>query len=129
MRRVEGRLASVDYEWPEFRYRKERDVFVDSDLPTIRTQVEEIIILHALAGTGQARQYGVTPRGEVFPSQSFGYLREDDGRLYVNGLSPLIDEIGARFTRFRRHAGGRFYVEDRRIRDAASRRAVLLIEV
>jgi hypothetical protein len=128
-RRVERRLSVLDYDWPDLRYRKVREGFSGGEPLVIEADSEELIILHALAGTGDARQYGVTPRGEVYPSQNHGYLRESDGRLYVQGISPLIEELGAVFTAFRSNEGGRFYLEGRLVRDASSRRVVARIVI
>lgn len=83
--------------------------------------------MRALAMTGHDRQFGVTPRAEVFASRNHGYTHEDQ-RVYVTHLSPLIADIGWEFNRFRDGEGGRFYESNGTVVDAHSHLRVLRIQ-
>lgn len=95
-------------------------------LPALESELEEVLIFRALARTGDDRQFGVTPRSEIFASRSHGYTHENE-RLYITGLSPLIDDVAWHFNAWRSGTGGRLYESHDMIVDAASHRRVFLL--
>lgn len=84
------------------------------------------MILRMLSNTTD-HQFSVTQRqARVFAGDLRGYHREDE-RLYVTGLSPIIDEAVDLLHGLSAGRGGRFYVNDGCVERAHDRSAMLAI--
>jgi hypothetical protein len=71
----------------------------------------ELRVMRSLATTHPKGQFAVAKTGATFTASTKGFSRETD-RIYLTGLSPLIDAIGAFMFEFREDTdqgiGGRF---------------------
>lgn len=71
----------------------------------------ELLIVRAIARTYGAAQFGVTPNGEVFTTDTYGWSLPSGRREYVGGLSHLLDDAAELYMdwKIRERDGGRFY--------------------
>jgi hypothetical protein len=102
-----------------------------ADAPMVRAPEVEVLICRLLSATGTTRQYGVTTRGFVFTAAANGFSKEPE-RIYLSGLSPLLDDLEQCFFEFReggRVDGGRFYERGAKAFDARSGLVFAHIEV
>lgn len=86
--------------------------------PVLDVDPVELLIIRELAATSPAAQFGATPTGTVFTASTFGKSKEHE-RLYLSGLSPLLDTVAEIFNTQRSGEGGRFFESEGRIVDAA----------
>lgn len=87
----------------------------------------ELVIVHALAATKGDAQFTVSPNGAVSSTISNGWTI-NKGRIYISGLSPVIDDAASLLNQLRDLAGGRmFFTREHSFIDAATRRAFLRI--
>lgn len=70
----------------------------------------ETLIVRALSLTRGECQYTVTPNGAVFASEGNGWTIEGT-RIYVSGLSPLIDDAADILRQMRGPNGGRMFFD------------------
>lgn len=100
----------------------------DGGLPFIDVDPIELRIMRALAATHPKGQFAVAKTGAIFTAMTKGFSRERD-RIYLTGLSPLIDAIGAFVYEFREETdigiGGRFFEIDGWILDARTDARIL----
>lgn len=76
----------------------------------IGSDQEEILIVRALAVTRGECQYTVSTNGAVFASEASGWTI-DRTRVYVSGLSPLIDDAADILRQMRGSSGGRMFFD------------------
>lgn len=88
-----------------------RQAIQHGDVPMICHDAVERAIVYALARTWPSAQFSVDLNGLIFAGLLNGYHHKSD-RLYVSGLSKIIDEAGELLNSARCGAGGRFYVRD-----------------
>jgi len=77
--------------------------------PVVDADDVEIAIVALLAATANQWQFSSTPDGQMFTGMKRGYHREAE-RLYVTGLSEVIDTAAGRVESHRAGAGGRVYI-------------------
>lgn len=71
----------------------------------------ETIIVRALSLTRRSAQFTISPNGAVFATEQNGWTI-DGQRIYVSGLSPLIDDAADILQQMRDRSGGRMYFTD-----------------
>lgn len=84
---------------------------------TIEHDLSEWFLLHSLALTYPAHQFSVTPKGRVFAGYRHGNHREHH-RLYVTGLSEILDEAAILMHAATQGRGGRIYIASDQIQIA-----------
>lgn len=109
---------------PQHRFKRVEPSGLLRGAPVLDTDPVELLIIRELAVTSPAKQFGVTPAGTVFTASTFGKSQEHE-RLYVSGLSPLLDTVAEIFNGQRQGAGGRFFESDGLILDAADNVVVI----
>jgi hypothetical protein len=91
----------------------------------------EQLIMRVLSLTSPARQYGVSKNMLVFTTSANGWSRDAE-RVWLAGLSPLIDDVGQFYAEWRRaedgHLGGRFFERDGIVFDATNHRTLVRLE-
>jgi hypothetical protein len=97
------------------------------EVPTITHDEVEFAIVYALARTWPAAQFSVDARGLVFAVQLNGYHRKAD-RLYVAGLSTILDEAADLQYLTSHGAGGRFYIQNQAVQLADGRSVIARLE-
>lgn len=91
----------------------------------IRCDEPELVIVRLLSLTLPELQFSVTPDGYAFTGRRRGY-HEEDNRVYVSALSPVIDAAADAALDATGGAGGRIYVHAHaRIVEGAADRRVL----
>lgn len=128
-RRLERRLGSWDWR---------NDAPVESRLKNkvargvrakrvVGCDEEERVIAHALAITHGDGQFTVLPNGAVCATQSNGWTKEKV-RIFISGLSPLIDEAADIINQMTDGKGGRFFfTQDDTFIDAKDRLVFLSV--
>lgn len=83
-------------------------------IPVVEADEAEIAIVVLLAWTKRRYQFAATSsgRGLVYPSDRWGWLPPGDGRVYVDGLSDVLDTLGPLVISHREGVGGRFYIDE-----------------
>ena len=76
----------------------------------------ELLIVRAISRTRGAAQFGVTPQGRVFTTDTYGSSYHSGRREDVTGLSHLLDDAAELYLdwKIRERDGGRFYERDGR---------------
>lgn len=90
---------------------------------TIHHDLSEWFLLHSLALTHPAQQFSVTPDARVFAGYRNGNHREHD-RLYVTGLSHVLDEAAILMHAATQGRGGRIYIASDQIQIAKTNRVL-----
>jgi hypothetical protein len=90
----------------------------------------ELLIMRTLALTSPAHQYAVSKSLHVFATAVNGYSKDDE-RVWMSGLSPLVDDVGQFYADWRRqldgHIGGRFFERDGHVFDGPGRTKLLTL--
>lgn len=94
---------------------------------TVGSDEAERIIVRVLAMTRGDAQFTVSPSGACFATENNGWTKDKE-RIYISGLSPLIDDAAYILNQMRRNTGGRmFFTRSDEFLDALSRRAFLTL--
>jgi hypothetical protein len=87
-------------------------------VPAFRREAHpiELLIVRAISRTSGAAQFGVTPQGKVFTTDTYGWSYHSGRREDVTGLSHLLDDAAELYLdwKIRERDGGRFYERDGR---------------
>lgn len=87
----------------------------------------ERIIVRALSVTSVDAQFTVSPNGACYATENNGWTIEKL-RVYISGLSPLVDDASYILNQMRNGAGGRmFFSRSDQFSDARDRRAFLIV--
>jgi len=123
--RVEQRLSCLD-DRPTLRPASRHDMAgaFGAGVPTLGCDRVELMIVDLLA-TGAHLQFSVSSRdARIFAGALRGYHHEPD-RLYVTGLSTILDAAADRLHSLSNGSGGRFYVNDDFVERAWDRSVLL----
>jgi hypothetical protein len=76
----------------------------------------ELLIVRAISTTSGAAQFGVTPHGKVFTTDTYGWSYHSGRREDVTGVSHLLDNAAELYLdwKIRERDGGRSYERDGR---------------
>lgn len=91
------------------RFKNKIALGADADC-LVGTDRPEILIVRALSLTRGECQFTVTPTGAVYASEGNGWTI-DSARIYVSGLSPLIDDGADILRQMRGPKGGRMFFD------------------
>lgn len=135
---VRGRvLRRLDHGWMgsgfsiNLRRKYQNPIATTGPVAVMRVDPIERLIMQSLSITSPARQYGVSSRSLVFTASTNGWSDESQ-RVWLSGLSPVIDDVGQYYAAWRRahdgKIGGRFFERDSVVFNAANGQALLRFE-
>jgi hypothetical protein len=116
--RIDDRAATGDYRLGSLVQRKPKwrptPTRVLGTPPVIEADAAEALIVYLLALTHPDAQFAATPRSSnrVFAGWKTSYHGDENERLYVTGLSDVLDSVSHVVQSHRAGDGGRFYVRD-----------------
>jgi hypothetical protein len=116
--RIDDRAATGDYRLGSLVQRKPKwrqaPTRVVGRPPVIEVDAAEALIVHLLALTHPDAQFAATPMSSnrVFAGWKTSYHGDQNERLYVTGLSDVLDSVSNVVQSHRAGDGGRFYVRD-----------------
>lgn len=122
-RRLDSSWTGV-WATPQHRFKRVEPSGRLRGAPVLDADPVELLIIRELAVTSPAAQFGVTPAGTIFTASTFGKSKEHE-RLYLSGLSPLLDTVAEILNEQRSGEGGRFFESEGLILDAADDKAVI----
>lgn len=87
----------------------------------------EILIVRAIAVTNGDSQFTMSPNGAVFSTDGNGWTINQE-RIYISGLSLLVDDAADILQQMRNSEGGRmFFTRDAKFINAPTKRAFLSV--
>lgn len=120
-RRIIDRAATAEFACGAYARRRPKCGHRGSrplrSVPIIDADDTELAVMHLLALTGPDAQFSYTPAwsGRVFAGWKDGYHRGDEERVYVTGLSDVLDSATSIVQNHRNDGGGRVFVRHRRV--------------
>lgn len=127
--RLESRLSTwygvqLAPESPRFKKKVARGAIADC---VVAADEAEQIIVRALAITSGDVQFTVIPKGSTYATENNGQTR-DKIRVFISGLSPLVDDASYILNQMRDARGGRmFFLRNGQFINAKDRRPFLTV--